>query len=76
MWSRLNRVTQVQALLVIVILVLLVLSVYSIRSSGPSTVVSPLQIAYDLGMLAAAFAVIILFFLRPTQKRPDETVSY
>ena len=74
-WNRLNQMKQLQNLLVVVALGFVVLMLYPF---SPSTLNSPTYFQYvgAFGIVAVAIAAIFVYYLRPSQKRPGEQVSY
>jgi len=74
-WNRLKRVTQLQNLLIIVAVVFVVLSLYPFSLSSQSSPTA-LQYVGGFGLIVVGIAAVLLYYLRPSQKRPGEQVSY
>jgi len=69
---------RLQNLLVLVALVFVVLILYPFSSSSPNSPNSPTSFQYvgEFGLIAVAIAAALVYYLRPSQKRPGEQVSY
>jgi presenilin-like A22 family membrane protease len=71
-------VTQPQNILVLVALALIVL-LYSIYYSSPASPSAPStipELVVAFALVAVAIAAVLLYYIRPAQRRPGETVSY